>query len=354
MFRIPPRVLAFTASAFLASGALASTAGAVTTTTPTTTTPTTPTTTTPTSTPTPKPKPKPKPVDARVSLSLPDAFLVSHHPVTIPGRTVHVAGVVRPFVPGQWVTVRCYLGSKLVKTDRLRLKPNGKHTYGAFSERVVSPGVGTITVKVAHDRNKLMLGFLKRSTYAVLDTHVGFGSSGPFVELMQNQLGNLHFFLGKTGIYDSGMGLAIDAYHRLLGWGTSQLLDGRTIAELLDQRGAFTVRFPSHGDHAEGDLTHQLLALIKGSKVYWIFPISSGKPSTPTVLGDFQVYRRTPGYLPDGMYFSSFFTGGYAIHGYNPAPDYPASHGCMRLPIQDAIAAYDWLTFGDWVDVYYH
>ena len=60
-----------------------------------------------------------------------------------------------------------------------------------------------------------------------------------------------------------------------------------------------------------------------------------------------------PGYLPDGMYYSDFFTGGYAIHGYDPAPDYPASHGCMRLPIVDAIPAYDWLRIGDWVDTYY-
>ncbi len=62
---------------------------------------------------------------------------------------------------------------------------------------------------------------------------------------------------------------------------------------------------------------------------------------------------RTPGYLPDGMYFSNFFTGGYAIHGFDPAPDYPASHGCMRLPITDAISVWDWLAIGDGVDVYY-
>ena len=60
-----------------------------------------------------------------------------------------------------------------------------------------------------------------------------------------------------------------------------------------------------------------------------------------------------PGYLPDGMYYSSFFFRGYAIHGYNPAPDYPASHGCMRLPIIDAISVFDWVNYGDWVDVYY-
>jgi lipoprotein-anchoring transpeptidase ErfK/SrfK len=53
------------------------------------------------------------------------------------------------------------------------------------------------------------------------------------------------------------------------------------------------------------------------------------------------------------MYYSNFFVRGFAIHGYDPAPDYPASHGCMRLPIVDAISVYDWLRVGDWVDVYY-
>jgi lipoprotein-anchoring transpeptidase ErfK/SrfK len=113
------------------------------------------------------------------------------------------------------------------------------------------------------------------------------------------------------------------------------------------------VRFPSHGRHAEGNLSLQLLALIDGSRVQAIYPISSGKPSTPTILGDFHVYSKIPGYLPDGMYYSNFFIRGYAIHGYDPAPDYPASHGCMRLPIVDATSVYGWLALGDWVDVYY-
>ena len=183
-----------------------------------------------------------------------------------------------------------------------------------------------------------------------LDTNIGFGSTGRFVQLVQQRLAALHFYIPQTGVYDNGTGLAIDAYHRLLRWGVSQTLDGKTISFLLNGWGEFKVRFPSHGSHAEGNLADQLLALIDGSKVKLIFPISSGKPSTPTILGNFHVYRRVPGYLPDGMYYSSFFIGGYAIHGYDPAPDYPASHGCMRLPIQDAITAYNWLNFGDWVD----
>jgi hypothetical protein len=161
-------------------------------------------------------------------------------------------------------------------------------------------------------------------------------------------------YVPQTGVYDTQTGLALDAYHRLLGWGEgNQSVDARTVGALLDGQGVFHLRYPRNGPHAEGDLTHQVLALADGSKVYRIYPISSGKPSTPTILGSYRVYSRVPGYLPDGMYYSSFFTGGYAIHGYDPAPDYPASHGCMRLPIVDAISVFDWLNYGDWVDVYY-
>ena len=53
------------------------------------------------------------------------------------------------------------------------------------------------------------------------------------------------------------------------------------------------------------------------------------------------------------MYYSNFFIRGYAIHGYNPSPTFPASHGCLRTPMEDAKAIYDWLDFGDYVDTYY-
>jgi hypothetical protein len=194
-------------------------------------------------------------------------------------------------------------------------------------------------------------GALRR--YQVLSENVGPGSRGTFVQLIQQRLRALHFYLIESGVYDSYTGLAIDAYHRLLGWGTSQRLDAATVRFLLNGWGQFKVRFPNQGRHAEGNLARQVLALINGSQVYALYPISSGKPSTPTILGQFHVYSKVPGYLPDGMFFSNFFTGGYAIHGYNPAPDYPASHGCMRLPIQDAISVYNWLQIGNGVDTYY-
>ena len=337
------------------SGALSATTTTTTTSTSsstatTTTTTTTSSTTTTTSTTTTV---KPKPKRGSLALFFPGIYAVAHQPVTIPGRSVEVDGVIHPYVAGQWVTVKAYLGPRLVKQSRLRIKPGRGFFYGRFATRLSSPGVGTVKVQVTHDKTSAQVGFTASRAFSALDTHVGFGSGGRFVQLIQQRLAALHFWIPQTGLYDNGTGLAIDAYHRLLRWGVSQSLDSKTITWLLNGWGEFKVRYGSHGHHAEGNLGLQLLALVDGSNVNYIFPISSGKPSTPTVLGNFHIYQRTPGYLPDGMYYSSFFIGGYAIHGYDPAPDYPASHGCMRLPIPDAIPAYNWLRMGDAVDVYY-
>jgi hypothetical protein len=302
-----------------------------------------PVTTTPATTPA---------VKSSLALHLKDAYFVHRGAVTVPGRALNVAGVITPYVPGQWVTVRSSVGNRTIKVDRLRIKPSRNGRLGLFTERVSSPVTGILHIRVRHAATAQMESFFNQRALAVLGTGASFGSRGPFVALIQQQLNAVHVWVPETGVYDQHTGLALDAYHRLLRRGFAQTLDGRTISALLDGRGVFTVRYPRDGKHIEGDLHNQLLAEIYGSKVYRIYPTSSGKPSTPTVLGHFRVYRQTPGYLPDGMYYSSFFYTGYAIHGFDPAPDYAASHGCMRLPITDATSVYDWLRLGDVVDVY--
>jgi L,D-transpeptidase catalytic domain len=305
------------------------------------------------STAAPKGTPAPSAVKATASLYLPDAFFVRGNALTVPGRLVHVRGVVRPYVAGQVVAVKEFLGRRAIGTDRLRVKPAPGGRSGVFTAKLRSPGAGLVTIKVSHARTSQMQGFVVLRRIAALSPHAGFGSRGKFVALIQQRLAALHIFVIQSGVYDSHTGLALDAYHRLLGHGTSQSLDRATVSELLNGVGSFRLHNPRDGVHAEGNLGKQLLALAKGSQVAWIFPISSGKPSTPTILGHFHVYSRVPGYLPDGMYYSNFFYGGYAIHGYDPAPNYPASHGCMRLPISDAIFVFHWLNYGDAVDVYH-
>ena len=274
--------------------------------------------------------------------------------VTTAGRGLHIEGIVRPYVAHQTVTLEVRLGSRLIRKLTLGVRRSRSGRLGVFTARVVSPHAGTVTLTAIHSHSPAQVRYSATKKFTALSPHAGFGSSGRFVQLIQQRLAALHIYIPQTGVYDEGTGLALDAYHRLLGWGTSQ-----SLSPAHDQRAARPARARSrsatrsHGHHAEGNLGKQLLALIDGSKVHYIFPISSGKPSTPTILGNYQVYQRTPGYLPDGMYYSDFFTGGYAIHGYDPAPDYPASHGCMRLPIVDAIFVYNRVTYGNWVDTYY-
>jgi hypothetical protein len=346
------------------AGQAAADAGAATTTAPAASTatpavasaaaPTSSTTTssTPGSTTTTPPPPKPA-VKGSATLVLDNVFAVHRQAVTVPRRTIRVIGAVRPFVPGQVVRVKAFLGRHRLKSKLLSVKPSRSHAFGRFTMAVQASRAGRVSFVVTHQRNRSMLGFEVRRSLTALSPHAGFGSRGPFVALIQQRLAALHFFLFQTGVYDQHTGLAVDAYHRLLRRGHAQTLDRGTVGLLLNGVGAFKVRFPKQGRHAEGNLGVQVLALIDGSKVQTLYPISSGKPSTPTVLGSFRVYERVPGYLPDGMYFSDFFFRGYAIHGFNPSPDFPASHGCMRLPISDAISAFNWLTIGDWVDVYY-
>ncbi len=65
---------------------------------------------------------------------------------------------------------------------------------------------------------------------------------------------------------------------------------GRRVFELLGHgAGSFHVRYPQDGRHVEADLTKQVLAEIEpGGHVRTIYTMSSGKPSTPTVIGHFK------------------------------------------------------------------
>jgi hypothetical protein len=315
-----------------------------------TSTVTTPTTTTTTSTTTTTPTPPPA---ARQRISAGRLFRVDHMRVTVIGERVPIAGTVTPYVAGQRVLLRAYVGTRLFTKALLNVKPVKGHTYGVYRWVLRAPASGKVTVHVYHAASATLGEFSSELDYTALRPSANFGETGPIVRLIQQRLLALHLYIPQTGVYDQKTGLAIDTYHRLLGWGVSQIADPRTVDALIAGKGRFIVHFPHQGFHAEGDLSIQVLALINGSKVSWLLPISSGKPSTPTVLGSFQIYYREPEFTSDGMYFSDFFHTGYAIHGYDPSPDYPASHGCMRLPMVDAIPVYDRLALGEWVDTYY-
>ncbi|MDE3129924.1 MAG: L,D-transpeptidase [Acidobacteriota bacterium] len=287
-----------------------------------------------------------------VRLTLNGLFSVHGDRVTVPERAVVLSGTLANFEPRQRVQMVASVGGRVFARRPLLVARRGGR--GHFATTLHAPRAGHVRIALLHVRSGTLLSFVRVVSYNVLGSVAAPGAKGRFVQLVQQRLAALHVYIPQTGVYDQGTELALNAYHRLLGRGEGDIsLDPATVTQLLNGVGSFRVRHPEQGAHVEADLSHQVLALINGSRVHWILPISSGKPSTPTILGSFRVYYKQPGYLPDGMYYSNFFIGGYAIHGYDPAPDYPASHGCLRLPIVDAIPVYDWIQMGYWVDTYY-
>ena len=163
----------------------------------------------------------------------------------------------------------------------------------------------------------------------------------------------MNYVVPRTGVYDAGTGRAVMAWRKVAGLSRTYDRHRRTSSPACSQgRGKFKVRHPGDGRHVEARLNSQVLALIDKGKVQRIYHTSSGAPATPTVRGKFRVYLKTPGTNAKGMVDSSYFIRGYAIHGYASVPPYNASHGCLRVPVPNARAIYDWLRIGDvvWVE----
>ncbi|MCA9889022.1 MAG: LysM peptidoglycan-binding domain-containing protein [Anaerolineae bacterium] len=88
--------------------------------------------------------------------------------------------------------------------------------------------------------------------------------------------------------------------------------------------------------------------------------ISSGLPATPTVQGDFAVYRKYdsqtmsgPGYYLPGVPYVMYFFSGYAFHGTYWHNNFgnPMSHGCVNMRNDDALWFYNFAPVGTPVHV---
>ncbi len=180
-----------------------------------------------------------------------------------------------------------------------------------------------------------------------------FGAHGLAVWLLQDELARLRYAVPVNGYFDEATGRAVLAFRKVTGLNRIESANAGVFQLLQRRAGRFHVRYPGDGNHVEADLTKQVLVEVqRGGRVRRIYTMSSGKPSTPTVLGRFRVYLKTPGANSEGMVDSNYFIRGYAIHGYAEVPVYAASHGCLRIPIPDAAEVFAWVQIGYPVDVY--
>jgi hypothetical protein len=301
--------------------------------------------------PAPPPSPAPAPVAGQIRLTLQNVG--GSPPFALEGQRIAVRGVVTPYVGGQTVKVSVYRDGRAVQTQTVGVQAVGDGT-GQLRVDYTSAYGGLVEVRAAHAASSQQGAFSGRAPgVRYVSASVGPGDRGQSVRLLQSELDGLHYAVPLTGTFEEGTGRALIAYRKMTGLERIPYA-GRQVWRLLARRGGkFHVLYPGDGRHVEANLTKQVLAEIEPEgRVREIYTMSSGKPSTPTVLGRFQVYLKTPGFNSEGMFESNYFIRGYAIHGYAEVPTYAASHGCLRVPIPDAPAIYAWVRIGTRVDVY--
>jgi hypothetical protein len=157
---------------------------------------------------------------------------------------------------------------------------------------------------------------------------------------------------------------AILAFQRVEGRSQTGKLDAADIQALLSAKRPIP-RETGYA-HIEVDLQRQVLFVVdQNSAVTTVLPISSGSGKlytfegktsrAVTPRGRFTVYRKVAGWrkAPLGMiYYPNYFNEGWAIHGSSSVPNYPASHGCIRIPIVTAKELSDITPMGTVVLVY--
>jgi peptidoglycan hydrolase-like protein with peptidoglycan-binding domain len=171
---------------------------------------------------------------------------------------------------------------------------------------------------------------------------------------MQERLNQLGFWNSAAdGEYGLTTKQAVMAFQKYLGLEATGSVDQVTAD--------FMTNFPEkgHGTADTGDLIEvdkakQLLFVIREGKTVLILNTSTGNgepyeeedKNSPgeiqrgvslTPDGLWKVYRERPEGWWEGdlgeIYRPKYFRGGVAVHGSNSIPNYPASHGCVRVSV---------------------
>ena len=179
--------------------------------------------------------------------------------------------------------------------------------------------------------------------------------SGDETARVQQRLLDLGFWL--SGV-DGGYGLttrqAVMAFQKYAGIPASGEVDDAT-AMILTGMTEQAHGTADAGTLVEIDKQRQLLFFIVDGYTHWIFNTSTGngqeyeevdqnspgesiKGVSITPDGLHQVNReRVEGWWEGDLgeiYRPKYFVGGVAVHGSNSVPNYPASHGCVRVTVE--------------------
>ena len=186
-----------------------------------------------------------------------------------------------------------------------------------------------------------------------------FGSSRSAVADLQGRLNALGFWNSGDGSYGLTTVQAVMAFQKWKGLPSTTVVDNAT-AIALNLQLCRPAAGRNSGSLLEVDKTKQIAYIIQNGQLKYIFNVSTGNGRsydevdknaasgrvigvaiTPT--GTFNTYREHDVVRYEGdlgsLYRPKFIIGGVAIHGSPKIPNYPASHGCVRVanPVMDLI-----------------
>ncbi|HEX2039025.1 MAG TPA: L,D-transpeptidase family protein [Acidimicrobiales bacterium] len=176
---------------------------------------------------------------------------------------------------------------------------------------------------------------------------LGRGAKGPEVQALEERLAALKYDTGIVNdAFDAMTQHAVTAFQKVHGLPRT----GRATDDVVKALQTATPPPPmmpdGGGTRVEVDLKRQVLFLYKGGELTRILPVSTGNnkrycvdgqcATAVTPGGSFKVNRKIKGLRVSRLgklYNPLYFNGGIAIHGAPSVPAYPASHGCVRIPM---------------------
>jgi hypothetical protein len=174
------------------------------------------------------------------------------------------------------------------------------------------------------------------------------GDRGAAVLELERRLAGLRYALPAVDTrYDLDTAEAIYAFQQLHGVAPTGRVDAG-LWRLLARATVPQARYP--GTHLEIDKARQTLFDVRNGLVVRVVHISTGATGN-TPLGTWHVYRKVAGF-DWVLYYPLYFLRGFAVHGYPFVPPYPASHGCVRVPMWIARSLYDAHGYGTTVVIY--
>ncbi len=295
---------------------------------------------------------------ATASAAAPAKSNVTIKPFGLKGGTakimdaVHVGGTVVPYKNGQRVRVYYYNDGRKLKSKSVKIKSTDGQK-GTFRSKIRINRGGKWAVKAKYFGLKGKFPIAKSSTqrkdWGVRYAAIRSSTCSRLVAGFRKALNRLHMVPAQGSCFDGQMQRAVLAYRKVNDYARNSKASKGIVKRVFNKKGGYHVRkrgLGNNGIHVEVPLGQQIMVFAKKGKPTHIFPIASGAPATPTILGTYSFYRKDPGYNSLGMYYSSYFIRGYASHGYASVPDYPASHGCLRTFIADQPRVYNLTQIG--------